>query len=316
MALDMPERRKTSLAERGTKLLAVQLRLLSVLQCLAGAGYITVAVFLQFPPGDPLTLGLWVIGCLAIVTSVFGLVGGCCRFRCCLGVYVVLAVLATLSQAGLLLYLFIAPGDAEETIASYQSARGGIKDNLHEIIIIGRWVLLGLLCAQVVAIALASCLRCCSKGRSYEEFQEEEEAEYDARRAAAAEQLDALKAKLGLAAVQEGGAPGGSKRVISLTAVSGLAAERQHQEQQQQRAMRSSLFARSEAAEPTEDGKLEADMEAGKIGTRVTTTDLGDAPADNPFGAASQPSPSAWPSATTPSPQRKFKPSWSRAGKQ
>lgn len=56
MALDMPERRKTSLAERGTKLLAVQLRLLSVLQCLAGAGYITVAVFLQFPPGDPLTL--------------------------------------------------------------------------------------------------------------------------------------------------------------------------------------------------------------------------------------------------------------------
>lgn len=142
------------------------------------------------------------------------------------------------------------------------------RDNLHEIIIIGRWVLLGLLCAQVVAIALASCLRCCSKGRSYEEFQEEEEAEYDARRAAAAEQLDALKAKLGLAAVQEGGAPGGSKRVISLTAVSGLAAERQHQEQQQQRAMRSSLFARSEAAEPTEDGKLEADMEAGKIGTR------------------------------------------------
>lgn len=67
------------------------------------------------------------IGCLAIVTSVFGLVGGCCRFRCCLGVYVVLAVLATLSQAGLLLYLFIAPGDAEETIASYQRTRDGIK---------------------------------------------------------------------------------------------------------------------------------------------------------------------------------------------
>lgn len=56
MAPGIQERKKTSLAERGTKLLAIQLRLLSVLQCLAGAGYITVAIFLQFPPGDPLTL--------------------------------------------------------------------------------------------------------------------------------------------------------------------------------------------------------------------------------------------------------------------
>lgn len=146
------------------------------------------------------------------------------------------------------------------------------RDNLQEIIIIGRWVLLGLLCAQVIAIGLASCMRCCSKERSYEEFQEEEEAEYDARRTAAAEQLDALKVKLGLAAVaQEGGqcsTPSGSKRVISLTALSGSAAERQQREQQRQRTMRSSLFSRSAAAEVTRDGKLESDMEAGKIGTR------------------------------------------------
>lgn len=145
------------------------------------------------------------------------------------------------------------------------------SDNLHEIINIGRWVLLGLLCAQVLAIGLASCLRCCSKGRSYEEFQEEEEAEYDARRAAAAEQLDALKAKLGLTAATqggEGGAPGRSKRVISLTAVSGSAAERQLREQQRQRTMRSSLFDRSEAAEAVEHSRLEADLEAGTISTR------------------------------------------------
>lgn len=56
MAPDVPELKKASLAERGTRLLAVQLRVMSVLQFLAGAGYITVAVFLQFPPGDPLTL--------------------------------------------------------------------------------------------------------------------------------------------------------------------------------------------------------------------------------------------------------------------
>lgn len=70
---------------------------------------------------------MWAIGCLAVVAAVFGLFGGC-RFRCCLGVYVVLAVLATLAQAGLVLYLFIAPADAEEQIASYQRAqKAGVK---------------------------------------------------------------------------------------------------------------------------------------------------------------------------------------------
>lgn len=74
----------------------------------------------------PLVLcrALWAIGCLAIVTSVFGLFGGC-RFRCCLGVYVVLATLATLAQAGFVLYLFIDPKDAEEKIANYQRTRQG-----------------------------------------------------------------------------------------------------------------------------------------------------------------------------------------------
>lgn len=49
-------RPKKGLAERGALCLAWQLRLLSILQLLAGAGYIALAVFLQFPPGDPLTL--------------------------------------------------------------------------------------------------------------------------------------------------------------------------------------------------------------------------------------------------------------------
>ena len=47
---------KKGLAERSRMCLALQLRLLSVLQLLAGAGYIVVAVLLQFPPGDSLTL--------------------------------------------------------------------------------------------------------------------------------------------------------------------------------------------------------------------------------------------------------------------
>jgi hypothetical protein len=44
------------MVERGSRLAALHLRLLSVLQLAAGAGYIALAVVLQFPPGDPLTL--------------------------------------------------------------------------------------------------------------------------------------------------------------------------------------------------------------------------------------------------------------------
>lgn len=46
-----------------------QLRLLSALQLLAGAGYIAFACVLQWPPGDVLTAGLWVIGCLTILAA-------------------------------------------------------------------------------------------------------------------------------------------------------------------------------------------------------------------------------------------------------
>lgn len=52
----LPPKPSPSLAKRGINFLACQLRLFSVLQMAAGAGYIAMAVFLQFPPGDPLTL--------------------------------------------------------------------------------------------------------------------------------------------------------------------------------------------------------------------------------------------------------------------
>lgn len=69
--------------------------------------------------------GLWAIGVLAILTSVLGLVVGCCRVRCCLSVYITLAVLATVAQAGFVLYLFIDPSHAEEQVAGYQRASTG-----------------------------------------------------------------------------------------------------------------------------------------------------------------------------------------------
>lgn len=53
---EAPRARRPSFKERGASCLAWQLRLLSALQLLAGAGFIAMAVFLQWPPGDPLTL--------------------------------------------------------------------------------------------------------------------------------------------------------------------------------------------------------------------------------------------------------------------
>ena len=45
--------------------------------------------------------------------------------RCCLSIYTVMAVLATMAQAGFVLYLFIAPDKAEEQIANYQRTKTG-----------------------------------------------------------------------------------------------------------------------------------------------------------------------------------------------
>ena len=53
------------------------------------------------------------------MTSVFGFVGSTAR-RCCLGTYLVLAVLALLGQTGITLYLFIAPDAAVEKLQQYQ----------------------------------------------------------------------------------------------------------------------------------------------------------------------------------------------------
>lgn len=55
----------------------------------------------------------------------FGLAGACCRWGCCLGVYLVLSVLATLAQAAFVLYLFIDPAHAEREVAKYQRTRSG-----------------------------------------------------------------------------------------------------------------------------------------------------------------------------------------------
>lgn len=96
-------------------------------------------------------------------------------------------------------------------------------------------------------------------------------------------------------AAGEGGASPDKKRVINLTADATAAS-------QPSRA-RASLFSSDD------DAKLE-EAEAGKIGSKHTTSDAAGAAAV----PAQQPRMSAWPSATQPPAQtRRFKATWSKA---
>lgn len=216
------------------------------------------------------------------------------------------------------------------------------RENLHEIIDIGRWVLLGLLGLQLLAIVLAASLRCCTRHRSYVEFQEEEQAAYTTRRDATAEHLDALRNKLGLAPGQLPGEAADAKgQVVHIHALSGTAAERLAAQQEQQRAMRSSLFEQTDASSKPGD-----DLEAGRITSRCGSCSLSlvrpaghahlpctclpsapasslvrrvmasSEPASSPWDSMpAQPSSSAWPQVNSLSSQRAFKPTWSKAGK-
>eukprot|EP00887_Chlorella_sp_A99_P006285 scaffold3.g6285.t1 len=278
---------------RASLVLGWQLRALSALQLVAGAGYIAFACVLQWPPGDLVTAGLWIIGALAIVCSVTGFVAGC-RVRCCLPVYVTLAVLATLAQTAVVLYLLIAPDQAVTKLSEYQGMQDKLKHNLDNLVNIGRWVLLGLLAAQVLAIALAIVMKCCTRSESYLAFEEAEE--YERQRAEAEAQMEKLRSKVLLGEPAEQAMD--KKRVISLTAVSGSTAAAQ------QRAARAALFGNSE------DAKLE-EAEGGRISSRTGREPSGPLSAR----AASQPPPSAWPSAERSPQPRSFRATWFKAGK-
>lgn len=102
--------------KRGQRFFSVNLRILSVLQLLTGVGFIGFACYLSTPPDDSLTLGLVVIGALAVATAVFGIIQSCSK-GCCLTVYLTLGVMVTLAQAGLVLYLFIAPQHAIDKLS-------------------------------------------------------------------------------------------------------------------------------------------------------------------------------------------------------
>jgi hypothetical protein len=157
------------------------------------------------------------VGILTIVAALLGFVAASpTRIACCLSPYITLLGLTVIMQAGILLYLFIAPGKAVDAVVAAwtsQSPEGAPPtDKVHDVIYIGRWVMLGLVCTQGGAVLTALILRCCAgrkkkKGGGYDRYEDDEEA-YQAR----IRDAEARAAKLSAAALATGELPGLKKK--------------------------------------------------------------------------------------------------------
>ncbi|KAL6771340.1 hypothetical protein ACKKBG_A25955 [Auxenochlorella protothecoides x Auxenochlorella symbiontica] len=196
------------LSRKTWKRIAVSLRLLAVLQILSGVSMIVLAIVLQWPPGDALTLGLWIIGGFTIVAAVFGFIGSA-RVRCCLGLHAVLSVIAGLGHLGLVIYLFVDPAGAVQKLQDYAIDKGHApRSSLEKAVSIGRWVLLGLLSLQAIAVIFALVVRRVLRRRAYEEFKDVEAPSQQDRRAQREADMQDLREKvLGSQHALAGGAP-------------------------------------------------------------------------------------------------------------
>lgn len=145
---------------------------------------------------------MWVIGGFSIVSAVLGLFGSA-RIRCCLALHAIVGFIAGLGQLGLVIYLFVDPSGAVNNIEDLAESEGKDPgDRVEKAVMVGRWVLLGLLILQAVTLVFALVVRRLLRVRAYEEFQDTEAGERAAKREALAD----LRAKV------IGGPPQGSPK--------------------------------------------------------------------------------------------------------
>jgi hypothetical protein len=201
-----------SFSEHSTKLLAIQLRLFAFLQLVSGVSFISLACVLIWPPqGSALAVCLWLVGALAIIAGIVGFIASSEKsIACCLSPYVTLTGLVLAIETGLLLYLFIAPGKAvDSVIQAYTKGHENDPfpptppvDKIHSGIYIGRWVLLSVFALQLFAVFLAVLLRCCAKraakqqNNKYQPFVEDLESCYNARVLESSAKLAQMKADI------------------------------------------------------------------------------------------------------------------------
>jgi hypothetical protein len=203
-------REPKSFSQGSASFLALQLRLFSFIQLGSGVAFIAIACVLIWPPqGSGLAICFWAVGVLAIIAGIIGFIAAHEKsIACCLSPYITLTGLVLAAKTGLLLYLFIAPGKAVDSVvqaytkghANDPSPPTPPLDKIHSGIYIGRWVLLGIFALQLVAILVALLLRCCAKraakeqNTKYQPFVEDLESCYNARTAESNAKLAQMKA--------------------------------------------------------------------------------------------------------------------------
>lgn len=150
------------------------------------------------------------MGIVSILTALVGVFAGSPkRVNCCLSPYLTFSALLFAVQAGMVLYVFIAPGKAVESVTgAWQAGHPGEDppvDKIQAAVDAGRWVLLSFLCAQILAVFVAVLLGALSskKGRQWEPFVGDEEnqqnTQYSNDRLRATEiKLAKLRAEAGL----------------------------------------------------------------------------------------------------------------------
>jgi hypothetical protein len=205
-------REPKSFSGKSSAYLALQLRLFAFIQLGSGVAFIVLACVLIFPPqGSGLAVCFWAVGALAIIAGIIGFIAAHEKsIACCLSPYITLTGLVLAAQTGLLLYLFIAPAKAVDSVAqAYTKGHANDTppptpplDKIHSGIYIGRWVLLGIFVLQLVAILTSLLLRCCAKrakqqqNNKYQPFVEDLESCYNARTAEANAKLAQMKADI------------------------------------------------------------------------------------------------------------------------
>ena len=201
-----------SWSKASSSFLALQLRLFSVIQLAVGAAFIALACLLIWPSTrNALTVVMWLVGLVTLVAALLG-------FFAAISPYLTLTLISLLMQSGFLLYIFIVPEKAINSvtgawITGHPSDASPPTDKIHSGVFTGRWVLLGFFGLQILAVLIALCLRCCAKRSNHYEAFHDEHTMYQARQTDTETKMAKLRAEV----TASGTMPPLKKKGVALT---------------------------------------------------------------------------------------------------
>lgn len=169
-----------------SSVMSVLLFIFSILQLLCGIAYLVFGLMLQNPPKAAVPLILVIFSCVMMLTAVFGIVSSCYSRGSCVFCYCVWGMIVTVVQLGIVLACIIDPtGITNKIVESCNDHNdcNSLTDDwnqVHDYIIVGRWVFLGWVAAQFIFLMVAIMLcTCCSKRKlaRYSDLEAEKDVE-------------------------------------------------------------------------------------------------------------------------------------------